>query len=708
MTVHFQGISEYQNKYKAGHRRPHRRMRLAGLRSDQLGISREPRIQSKRRVPVCPPQVSRSLQWKGSSVSPRQEDITKPGTPPVLPVVRGDSEDKVKTPLAPRASKPLRASRTSQLQEEAPSAQTKGPSADQQNQGTPKNQVNHALRRKADLKTKSQQNGVRDSEYHRQFHWKTPMAESPLLTAQQMFYASNRRIPPFTSGPVVLESEYMQSFKGSPPPKPPCLRRDVELNAVPLTQMENRTPDKWQRKKKRQNQKEQHLRGTSWPEEEALAPEPQPPQHQVRSPRAQNSASLKVMRKAKTEYSTNFRSPLQYCYRDGVWAKTGTRGEEVRELREKAEAYRKRAWGTHFSRQHLSQILSAQNYLWEASSCTSNSCLSEEDHRSTRSPIIEALDLARVDSVRGSSGRGTSVSLTSSRRSSIEGAEVNKDLTLPVRRKLAWEEEGGPSEKGLTQERKEPPFQQGVEEEGRGGIHGNTEDIKDEVTVAESEFLSPEVVSEHLNEEGRVPTPELKTMLGTRTHHDRTTPTTGGAVLVSPPKTNCKRRERRSEPPLGKVHSPYRHLSHGSPPQAHSKAENGALPYSAQAAGMATIDPLPLNEDLCAADCPPDSPEPAPVRRPHKRATSFSPSAASSPQSNRIQGTLRNPEFQHNGNLGLQRSGIFLLPSSDSGVSDNDDKMSEISCRSATSCLRAARVLDRAQRRKEDFWGKSC
>lgn len=34
-------------------------------------------------------------------------------------------------------------------------------------------------------------------------------------------------------------------------------------------------------------------------------------------------------RKAKTEYRSNFRSPLQYCYKDGAWVKARTAQVEV-------------------------------------------------------------------------------------------------------------------------------------------------------------------------------------------------------------------------------------------------------------------------------------------------------------------------------------------------------------------------------------------
>lgn len=38
---------------------------------------------------------------------------------------------------------------------------------------------------------------------------------------------------------------------------------------------------------------------------------------------------------------------------------------EVRELREKAEEYRKRSLGTHFSRVHVGQLLHENSELWD-------------------------------------------------------------------------------------------------------------------------------------------------------------------------------------------------------------------------------------------------------------------------------------------------------------------------------------------------------
>jgi hypothetical protein len=49
---------------------------------------------------------------------------------------------------------------------------------------------------------------------------------------------------------------------------------------------------------------------------------------------------------------------------------------EVIELRRKAQEYRQRALGTHFSREHMAQLMAKQNDLWEASTPTARSTLS--------------------------------------------------------------------------------------------------------------------------------------------------------------------------------------------------------------------------------------------------------------------------------------------------------------------------------------------
>ncbi|XP_073802255.1 nuclear protein MDM1 isoform X15 [Danio rerio] len=615
MPVRFKGISEYRSKYKGRTSRsrsdsPHRRMRLAGLRSDQSGITQEPQFISKRRVPFYP------------------------------------------------------------------------------------SQINHALRMKAGLRSEHQRNGL-NSEYQRQFMWKTPVAESPLLAAHQMLYSNNRAIPPFKTNPVIMESEYKRSFKGSPLPRPPRLRRDVEQYEVPEFLTESKTPEKSKRKKKKKERP--HSRKSS-PEQEVAYLQ----QQEVKSPHNLKDPSPKVMRKGKTEYRSNFHSPLQYSYKDGAWLKIKSAKEEVKELRERAEAYKKRAWGTHFSRQHLNQILSDQNWMWEPSSGTSSSSIESEACRST-SHIIEALDLARAGSVRESSSPGHSASVVVSRRSSSGEVGLPEEPTLPVQRKLAWDEEE------QLGEREEIVQDRLTDKEGKTRNENGME-RNERLNSLESESLSSaEEGSEASVNGGRLPTPKLKTMQTVqRTHHDRTTPSIGGALLISPPKIkNFSGKVRRSEPPLGKPHSPYKHIIDGSPQRTHRKAANGSLPRSSPVAGLTTVDVLPMREDVWSDEEVTDYRSLKPPKPSRKQQSSQRHKANAAPPANRIQGTMRNAEFQHNGNLGIFRPELFVLPQSDSALSDNDDKMSQISSRSAASCSMASEVLGRAQRRKQEFWGKS-
>ncbi|XP_056311793.1 nuclear protein MDM1 isoform X5 [Danio aesculapii] len=658
MPVRFKGISEYRSKYKGRTTRsrsdsPHRRMRLAGLRSDQSRITQEPQFISKRRVPFYPPQVSSSFEWKGRDRS--QQQFEKSRSPAVSPVLRATSAERQVTPLAPRDPPEGTNALSQPLQAEA--AQTSTFAAHKQKGAL--NGINHALRMKAGLRSEPQKNGL-NSEYKRQFMWKTPVAESPLLAAHEMLYSNNRAIPPFKTSPVIMESEYKRSFKGSPLPRPPRLRRDVEQYEAPQFLTESKTPEKSKRKKKKKERP--HSRKSSPEQEETYLQ-----QQEVKSSHNLKDPSPKVIRKVKTEYRSNFRSPLQYSYRDGAWLKIKSAKEEVKELRERAEAYKKRAWGTHFSRQHLNQILSDQNWMWEPSSGTSSSSIESDACRSTsNSHIIEALDLARAGSVRGSSSHGHSASVVVSRRSSPGEGGLPEQPTLPVQRKLAWDEEEQLGER-------EEIVQDRLTDKGGKTRNENGMERNERLNSLESESLSSaEEGSEASVNEGRLPTPKLKTMQTVqRTHHDRTTPSIDFNLHYI------------------------------------AKAANGSLPRASPVAGLTTVDLLPMREDAWSDEEVTDYRSAKPPTPSQKQQSSQRHKANAAPPANRIQGTMRNAEFQHNGNLGIFRPELFVLPESDSALSDNDDKMSQISSRSAASCSMASEVLGRAQRRKQEFWGKS-
>ncbi|XP_037098702.1 nuclear protein MDM1 isoform X2 [Syngnathus acus] len=179
-------------------------------------------------------------------------------------------------------------------------------------------------------------------------------AASPLLTAQQMLRPCRREASSFRLQPVAMETkahvtepqsrplssetEYRRSFRGvSPPRGPPRLRKHLECRQrVPLSD----TRGKSQRMRK----------------ESEMMPHPQ---HAGPASQSEATPPPQVQRQRRnllTEYEANF--PFPQC---------GDTGEtpQVMLLREKARWYRRRTWGTNFSRQHLSQLKSQHNISWE-------------------------------------------------------------------------------------------------------------------------------------------------------------------------------------------------------------------------------------------------------------------------------------------------------------------------------------------------------
>ncbi|XP_064818141.1 nuclear protein MDM1-like [Oncorhynchus masou masou] len=142
----------------------------------------------------------------------------------------------------------------------------------------------------------------------------------------QMLYTSHRSIPPFKSNPVVVvESEYSRNFKASPPPRGPRLRSHVDGDQVPLFQRENVSPEKASKSKRKKKREE---RESSIVEENIPLPQPR---EQLADQEVKSQSSQKAHlphRKVKSEYNANFRSPLNYIYKDGAWVKASTLGEE--------------------------------------------------------------------------------------------------------------------------------------------------------------------------------------------------------------------------------------------------------------------------------------------------------------------------------------------------------------------------------------------
>ncbi|KFV57164.1 Nuclear protein MDM1, partial [Gavia stellata] len=682
-----QGLSEYKRNFRWKNPEfcsPSQQQKSlwAGLRSDQFGITREPNFISKRRVPYHNPQISKSFEWTADCDlnDPLETEALRNAELHTDHNNNDVNQEKIETPEGPRLPPKVQSHSVDSRGETAlalvENNMKRSPSAAPPNQNeafaSPKkefekmgNGLHRAFQRKADMNISRLNTFPRNSEYQSQFVWKSPHEKSPILAAEQ-----SKREEPF--------------------------QKPAE-DAAKQGKSEQKHP-------KQKNK--QHI-----------SPKP---------------LSLHTSRgKMNTEYRSKFLSPAQYFYKDGAWSRIRSKVPnqasqntlnsmwymEVRELRERAKAYRQRVEGTHFSRYHLNQILSDNNSLWDVSSNSS----SEEGISNN----IRALDLAGV-SEKETAPSPKMLHQPAPRdqphQDSTEKTDMSNALTVPVKRHLVWGEEGGTEERENWQSMEEEEKQdekaavvaQQLEENNKGAnedkkIEGeNALVLNSSATVSDSSSVS-------LRAGGRLPTPKLRALGGAqRTHHDLTTPAVGGAVLVSPPKFKSSSSQQRTrglgtDPSSAKQGA--REASKRMPFQPDVEVEAVSL-LTSPPAGLGTLDPLPLRQ----YQWPPNSvsDEQVPLASAHQERSSTSPVLKSAKScsmpcwslSRRIQGTLKDPEFQHNGNVGNPKMRSFQLPLQERNYNDEDDRLSQISARSAASSSLASQILERAQKRK-NFWGKT-
>ncbi|XP_019398802.1 PREDICTED: nuclear protein MDM1 isoform X4 [Crocodylus porosus] len=699
MPVRFKGLSEYKRNFKwkkSGLQescRPSQEQTSswAGLRSDQLGIIREPNFISKRKVPYYNPQISKSFEWRGDNNLNALPEAEVPG-PTELHADHNNNDinqDKVETPDAPRLPKTVRShsadSRVESAIALAGNTKKKSPPATPVRHNSasvsPKKHLDkvedgfhRVLQKKAGMNIFPLTSFPRSSEYQSQFIWKTPQELSPILAAERN-----------TRKEMFLKSTEDSSKQGK-------------------SETEQKQP-------KQKNK-----------------------QHVTQKPFSFYT-SLRCPRKMNTEYRSKFLSPAQYVYKDGAWSRIrhnvpnqGFQNTlnsvwymEVKELREKAKSYRQQVHGTHFSRYHLNQILSDNNSLWDVSSNSS----SEE----TISNNIKALDLAGVLEKQRSPNPAILQQPESAKYTQQKNTEklgMSDASTVPVRRRLVWgeQEKKEQMENQLPAVKEEEGKEKKQETAGAQKLEENDQEVNVENKIEEenasllnSSADASELSSVSSKKGGRLPTPKLKELGGgQRTHHDLTTPAVGGAVLVSPPKVTSPSPQQRKKEVLETDASAYKQVIREASKRKSSRHEGEVEAVSqltSPAAGLKTLDPLPLRKDFWPATKASDeraSPAPA-----HAECSITSPVLKSVKEhtssywgpSRRIQGTLRDPEFQHNGNVASPKMKRFQLPLQERNYEDEDDRLSQISARSAASSSLASQVLERAQKRKENFWGKT-
>ncbi|XP_047245149.1 nuclear protein MDM1 isoform X3 [Girardinichthys multiradiatus] len=493
----------------------------------------------------------------------------------------------------------------------------------------PDNQVDQVLRWKAGMRSGGQRSGAHRSEYHRQFGWKKPvLAASPLLTAEQVLYSSSRSVPAFKKNPVSMETEYRRSFQGLLPPSGPRL---LEHQGAPLFHTY-----RIQRRKSLEPQKK-------------LPPKLETTHHE-------NSGSQSPPRTLPPA------AQVQKRHRNPEGGDTDDIAEQVKELRQQALTYQQRAWGTNFSRNHLSQLLSEYNALWEPTDTM-------DSHTESSTPRLNVIISPELDSRSASCVEALDLASISSKRSSVGSGGTRHEY-----------------KKTQRSTRTETPPGPGAE---RQAACGGEDDDDEEEEGERDDFQEPNPMFSASREEGRLPTPRLKTRPVQRTHHDLTTPATGGAILVGKLTNADDSSPHKQKQKFGTAVSQESGLDDAVKPTKLKQAWSENTPTS--------LSPFPPHKQT-------PSPQLKPARTKQESLSPAAPTRLTSAQQHGIQGMLRHPDFQHNGELGLR---FRELPCSRGGCgSDEDDRLSVMSWRSVASCSAASAVLERAQKRRDNFWGK--
>ncbi|XP_039560112.1 nuclear protein MDM1 isoform X2 [Passer montanus] len=709
MPVRFRGLSEYKRNFRW--RSPEfcspsqqQKSLWAGLRSDQFGITREPKFISKRRVPYHNPQISKSLEWPADcdlndlleteaaelhtdhdNEDGNEEKLETPEGPRLPPEVQShvvDSDGEVALALAENNMK--------KSLSEAPPNQNEAISSPKKKSEKMHNGFHRALQRKADVSI------PRNSEYQSQFVWKSPHEKSPILAAEQLICNTKKSIPPVKPPAITSEAAYERNSKGSPVKSPQDRDGSEEKEFLSKREEPFQKPAEDATKQGKSEQK--HPKQNN---KQHISPKP---------------LTLHTSRgKMNTEYRSKFLSPAQYFYKDGVWSRIKSKAHnqasqntlnsmwymEVRELRERAKAYRQRVEGTHFSRYHFNQILSDNNSLWDVSSTSS----SEEGISNN----IRALDLAGI-SEKEAAASPEVLQQPDSREQAHQNStkkDMSDALTLPVKRRLVWDEQEGTEEREdqqSTEEKEEEKSDEQAAIMAQQLVENNKDAKEDKKTEGENALVlntSAAVSNSSVSSRrgSKHPTLKLRALAGApRTHHDRTTPAVGGTVLASAPKfkssSSPQRRQHLATDPMKKESF-----------QPDGKVEATSL-FNSAPAGLGTVDPLPLRQDQWPPNRAADEQVPLASAHQEQSKSAKSCSVPCWSPSHRIQGTLKDPEFQHNGNLGNPKVRTFQLPLRERNRNDEDDRLSQISARSAASSSLASQILERAQKRK-DFWSKA-
>lgn len=378
---------------------------------------------------------------------------------------------------------------------------------------------------------------------------------------------------------------------------------------------------------------------------------------QVQSLQSPGSPSLKL--KVKDMQKPYFTHHSKKGFKTEYAAQyEANRDFEVGELRKMAEDNKQKHEGTHIDPEHATQVLSPFNKLWEVSTDggTEASETNATDEKETKADQGSDRENESEEKWSKASQKGsdnidemTEVDkCTENEVDSLENgqSEISKSSTV---RKLAWDEADG-------------------------------EDLEE---ISQNSRESASVL------EGRVSTPRLQEIGGAlRTHHDLTTPSIGGALLISPKsatmqpgsESSCDHERLRPKTAGSPTHDSHsllkgrmHHLVRSSPqplPSKRSPSKQVSSPIKTPSSKAAT----PQNSK-------PSSQNPKIQRYTRTKSATRAP----------IRGALRSEEFQHCGRLQTAPALIEHY---------EDDALS---IASSLTSARATELLQRAKQRKS-FW----
>ncbi|XP_078340152.1 nuclear protein MDM1-like isoform X7 [Crassostrea virginica] len=605
------------------------------------------------------------------------------------------------------------------------------------------------------------------SEYQKSFSWREGAKASPVLAAEQAVIASESKskvvynsnpalVPPQKT--FVKDSEYAAQFKQYNAMK---VASD-DLKAIPRAEKS--------RSKVKRSKSTGALRVDKRPPagssqlitpdnkrqtiESELQGEPNeapssPPIHQGK------------LKRPRSEYASNYRSPTKFQY-DGAWhgadpphlqptrdsdkekpvKKSGPAVDdktpalsnwfaEVIELRRKAAEYKKRAQGTHFSREHLVQLIAQQNQAWDNLSSTRSgtSTLSALSLESGASAKLRAQEMANrlEDDVslmahEGSDeelGRPDFVPEKHTDLTTKQGGKRKSQLKKKAWQDMEIDRSLGQDDLSLKVGRDDLSFEESAQlrEKSRGRKrHRNRRRRNREEEEARSN-ITP--VQDLPSDKGRIPTPKMRSKsAGARHHLDRTTPIVGGAMLSSPPRPEKKSPIRVSrswctpqdvyDDEVSTVVSSERFEPVAGQKLAKTyDVKRGPL-ETTPTFGLPSRDTHFLRDDEVSVDKPLE--------------TVFMDSPAKHGQTDNVTAGVEKParkskkpsKFEPQQVIKEGYGETYNKPMAwgiDGGLAvpriDNDDDALSLSVRSiASSCSLASETYERARKRTQEFWGK--